>query len=71
VLVKVSIAAMKLQDQKASWGEKGFIKLTLPHCSMFITKGCQDRNLEAGADAKAMEECCYRFGLMMNSDAEV
>lgn len=33
---------------KASWGEKGFIKLTLPHCLMFITKGRQDRNLEAG-----------------------
>jgi hypothetical protein len=29
VLVRVSIAVMKHHDQKASWGRKGFIWLTL------------------------------------------
>ena len=32
VLVRVSIAEMEHYDQKASWGRKGFIWLTLPHC---------------------------------------
>lgn len=33
VSVKVSVAIVKFYDQKASWGRKGFIWLTLPHCS--------------------------------------
>jgi hypothetical protein len=27
--------------------------------SLVIFKGSQDRNLKAGADAKAMEGCCF------------
>jgi hypothetical protein len=35
----------------------GLVLLMIPH-KLFIIKGSQDRNLEAGADAEAMERCC-------------
>ena len=46
-------------------GRKGFIQLTLPHCSFVYHQRksgqelTQGRNLEAGADAEAMEDAAY------------
>jgi hypothetical protein len=40
---------------------KSFIGCALP-LSQFTTKGRQGRNLEAGADAELMEECCSWLG---------
>jgi hypothetical protein len=53
---------MKHHDQ-SNVGRKGFIWLTLTSTSLFITERKlgqelrQGRNLEAGADAEAMERC--------------
>ena len=61
VLVGVSTAATKHHVQ-SNLGRKAFIWLTLPyHC--ITAGGSQDRksngrNLDAGADAEAMEGCC-------------
>jgi hypothetical protein len=52
VLVRVTIAVMK----HPKLGRRGFIWLTLPY--HHHSKSGQDRNLEAGSDAEAMEECC-------------
>jgi hypothetical protein len=61
VLVRVSIPAQNIMTKKQV-GRKGFIQLTLPHCCSSPRKSeqelTQDRNLEAGADAEAMEGCC-------------
>jgi len=47
---------------KGKLGRKGFIQLTLPHCCSSpkeVRTGTHTgRNLEAGADAEAMEKCC-------------
>jgi hypothetical protein len=60
--VRVSVAAMKYHDHKRKLGRKGFIHLMLPHHSSSPKKVRQELklgwNLEAGADAEAMEECC-------------
>ena len=62
VLVRVSIAMRKHHDQKASWGGKGLLGL---HFSIAVhhqrkpeQELKQGRNLEAGADAEAMEKPC-------------
>jgi hypothetical protein len=58
VLVWVSLPAKKYNDQEASWGGKGFIQLTLPHCCSSpkeVRTGTQTGQ-EAGADAEVMEE---------------
>jgi hypothetical protein len=61
-LVRVSIAAMKHHDQKASWGGKGLFSLhfhiAVRHQRKSGQELTQGRNLEAGADADALEECC-------------
>jgi hypothetical protein len=47
---------------KANLERKGLILFTLPQCSLSLKEtrtGTQDSgNLEAGADAEAMEGCC-------------
>jgi hypothetical protein len=59
----VFIAAVKCHDQKASWGRKGSCGLCF-HTTVYHQKKSgqelkQGRNLETGADAEAMEECCF------------
>ena len=62
VLVRVSVAIMKYHDQKASWGRKGLLglhfHLIVHHQRKSGQELTQDRNLEAEADIKSMEECC-------------
>ena len=58
VLVRVSIALMKHRGQKSKLGRKGFIWLILPHHCSSGQELIQGRNVEAGAGAEAMEECC-------------
>jgi hypothetical protein len=41
---------------KAIW-ERVYLAYT--STSLFITEGSQDRNLQLGADAEAMEGCCF------------
>ena len=54
VFLRVSIAAMKHHNHKASWEER--IYLVYTSISLFIIKGNQDRNSHrAGADAEAMK----------------
>jgi hypothetical protein len=55
VLVRVAIAVTKHHDLKASWRGEGLFSLYF-HMAV-ITKGRWGRNLEAGADAEAMEWC--------------
>jgi hypothetical protein len=47
---------------KSKLGRKGFIQLTFPHCCSSpkeVRIGTHiDRNLEAGVNEEAMEECC-------------
>lgn len=58
VLVSVSIAVIKHHNHK-HLGEGGFILLPRHNPpSEEIRTGTQDRNLEAGADVEAREECC-------------
>lgn len=58
VLVKITIAAETNGMTKSNLGRKGFI-LPYTTVSLFIIiEGSQARNLEAGAEAKATEECC-------------
>ena len=47
---------MKHHDQKQHGEER--VYLAYASTSLFIIEGSQDRNLEAGADAEAMEEYC-------------
>ena len=55
----VSIAATKLHDQKASWGGKGlYLHIAVQNQRKSGQELKQGRNLEAGADAEATEECC-------------
>jgi hypothetical protein len=61
-LVKVFVAVKKYHDQKASWGGKCLFSLHF-HIGVHHQRKSgqalkQGRNLEAGADAEAMEECC-------------
>jgi hypothetical protein len=48
--------------KRASWGEKGLFDLhfciSVHHKRKSGQELKQDRNLEAGADAEAMEGCC-------------
>ena len=57
--LRVSIAAMKHHGQKASWGGKGLFGLHFHVVADYWLKSGQelkqDRILEAGADAEAME----------------
>jgi hypothetical protein len=59
VLVKVSMALIKHHDQKASWGGKGLFSLHFHIAVHHQRKSGQEltrgRDLEAGADAEAME----------------
>ena len=60
---RVSTAAKKHHDQKASWGEKGLFGLyfhsTVHHRRKSGQELTQGRILEAGADGEAMEGCCF------------
>ena len=63
VLVRITIVMIKLNDQKANLGEKEFIWLTLPGCCSLLKEvGAgtlqQGENLEAGAEAEAMQGRC-------------
>ena len=64
VSVRATIALMKCHDQK-QLGRKGFISPTLLYHSCQISslkevgEGTQSRNLEAGADAEAMEQAYW------------
>lgn len=55
VLVRVSITVIKHHEQRQLG--KGFIS-TDSSASWCIPEGCQEWNLEIGADVEAMEECC-------------
>jgi hypothetical protein len=59
VLVRISIAAMKPRDHKASWRGKDLFGLHF-HITLHQRKSGHDlkhsRNLEAWADAEAMEK---------------
>ena len=61
----VSIATKKPCDQKASWGGKDLLSVYLHIAIHYQRKSGQelkqDRNLEAGADAEAMEGAAYRL----------
>ena len=59
-LVQATIAVMKHHDHRAGCQERVYSAFT----SQLIIKGSQDRNsngtnLETGADAEAMEGCCF------------
>jgi hypothetical protein len=54
VFVRMIVAMRKHHDQKQDGEER--IYFAYISTSLFITEGSQDRNLEAGADADAMEE---------------
>jgi hypothetical protein len=62
VLVRVTIAVVEQHDQK-QLGEERVYLLTLPytvHQSQDMNQDMnQVRNLKAGADVEAMEECCF------------
>jgi hypothetical protein len=62
VIVRVSIAAMKHYDQKASWGGKGLFCLSfhiaVQHQRKLGQELKQGRKLKAGADAKAVDGRC-------------
>jgi hypothetical protein len=62
VLVRASVAVMKHHDPNASLGGKGLFSLnfhiTVHHQRKSGLELKQGRNLEAGADTAAMEECC-------------
>jgi hypothetical protein len=59
---RVSVAATKHHDQKASWEGKGLLgshfHIVVHHGRKSGQELKQGRNLEAGADAEAMEGCC-------------
>jgi hypothetical protein len=59
VLVRVSTAAVKHHDQKASWRGKSsfglYLHIIVHHWRESGQELKQDRNLEAGADTEAME----------------
>ena len=62
LLLKVSIATMKHHEQEANWGGKGLFSLH-PHIAVYHQRKSgqeltQGKNLEAGADAEAIEGCC-------------
>jgi hypothetical protein len=60
-LSPLTVAAIKHHEQ-TNLGRKGFIQPTLPHHRSSSKKLRQelkqDRSLEAGTDAEAMEGCC-------------
>ena len=62
VLVRVSIASVKHHNQKANWGARGLFNLhfdiAVHHQRKLWQNFKQERILEAGADAEAMEGCC-------------
>jgi hypothetical protein len=62
LLVRVSTAAVKHHDQETSWGGKGLFNLHFHSAVHHQRKSghelTQGGNLEAGADAEAMEGCC-------------
>ena len=53
----VIIAMMDLYGQKQVGEERAYLTYT-PHDSPSLKEVKQGRNLGAGADAEAMEECC-------------
>jgi len=62
VLVRVTMAVMKHHDQRANWEGKGLLglhfQIVVHHRRKSGQELTQDRNLEAGADAEAVEEGC-------------
>jgi hypothetical protein len=62
VLVKVSIAAMKHhhRDQQARWGGKCLFGFCITVYHQRKSGQEQDRNVEAGTDAEAMEGFCIQ-----------
>lgn len=56
VLVRVSITVIKHHEQRQLG--KGFIS-TDSSASWCIPEGCQEWNLEIGADVEATEDCCF------------
>jgi hypothetical protein len=62
VLVRVSIPVQNVMTKKQAGKERVYSAYT--SMLLFVTKGSQDcnslqaRNLEAGADAEAMDGCC-------------
>jgi hypothetical protein len=56
VLVRISTAAVKHHDQKASWGEKGLFGLPYIIALTCIMEGSEDRNPDRGG--------IWRQGLM-------
>lgn len=60
--LRVSIAAMKHDDQKASWEGKGLLSLqfhiTVHHQSKLGQELKQFKILKARADTEAMDKCC-------------
>ena len=63
ILVRVSIAATKHHDPKASWGGQGLFglcfQITVYHWRKLGQKLKQGRNLEAGADAESWRSAAY------------
>ena len=59
IFIRVTAAVLIMTKSKI--GNKGFIWLTLPHCSSSLKKSGQElkqgRNLETGTE-EAMKECC-------------
>jgi hypothetical protein len=61
VLLRTSIAVIKHNDQKELWKERLYFGLLLSgHTPQLREIGAetQGRNLGAGTEAEAMEECC-------------
>lgn len=62
VSVGVSIVVTKLNHQNEGWGEKGLHGLHFHIADHYIRNLGQElnqgTNLEAGANAEALEECC-------------
>jgi hypothetical protein len=59
VLVRVSLAATKPHDQETSWDLFSFhFHIAVHHQRKSRQELTWGRNLEAGADAEAMEGCC-------------
>jgi hypothetical protein len=58
VLVRVSISVQNIMTKKQIGEER--VNPAYTSTLLFITKGSQDWNLEAGADAETMEGSCLQ-----------
>lgn len=59
VLIWVTVAVMKHYDQSNLGRKEFFLAHIFFFLSLFIIKKIQDRKLEAGTNADAMEKCCF------------